>query len=108
MKKFQEDAIKAFLARMHDTMLAKGNDYAGDDTLANFKEANDVGLSTPMSIYVRLSDKYLRLKRFMKTGNFAVEDEKVEDTLLDLANYAVLMALAVQEDTKDNKDEMTQ
>lgn len=45
----------------------------------------------PESICVRLGDKYNRLKSLMRPGYVAqVPDEKIEDTLLDLANYAIM------------------
>ena len=45
----------------------------------------------PESICVRLGDKYNRLKSLLRPGYVAkVADEKVEDTLLDLANYAIM------------------
>jgi hypothetical protein len=39
----------------------------------------------------RMSDKFNRFKSLMRCGSTArVEDEKIEDTLLDLASYAIM------------------
>lgn len=39
----------------------------------------------------RMSDKFNRFKSLMRSGSTArVEDEKIEDTLLDLASYAIM------------------
>ena len=93
----QKQQIEHMLELMRNTMINKGHDYAGLDTLANFKEVNRIGIDTPRSIFVRLSDKYMRLTRFLNTDELKVTDEQIEDTLLDLANYAVLMSVAFKE-----------
>lgn len=39
----------------------------------------------------RMSDKFNRFKSLMRCGSSAqVEDEKIEDTLMDLAAYAIM------------------
>lgn len=39
----------------------------------------------------RMSDKFNRFKSLMRNGSTGrVEDEKIEDTLLDLASYAIM------------------
>jgi hypothetical protein len=41
----------------------------------------------------RMSDKFNRFKTLIRCGSTArVEDEKIEDTLLDLAAYAIMTA----------------
>jgi hypothetical protein len=71
----------------------KGHDYSGDeDALANFRRHGLKG------IVVRLGDKYERLNSLVwKSRDARVAGEKVEDTLIDLVNYA-LLALLVKED----------
>ena len=44
----------------------------------------------PDSILIRLYDKFSRLERLIGGRKAKVEDESIEDTLLDLANYALL------------------
>jgi hypothetical protein len=39
-----------------------------------------------------MSDKFARITTFVNKGVLKVKDESVEDTLLDLANYCILMA----------------
>ena len=43
-----------------------------------------------VSALVRLSDKLNRLNSLYRSGNIQVKDESIGDTLLDLANYAVM------------------
>lgn len=44
----------------------------------------------PDSILIRLYDKFSRLERLIGGRKAKVEDESIEDTLLDLANYALM------------------
>lgn len=43
-----------------------------------------------LTALLRLSDKMERLENIYERGEIQVKDESVEDTLLDLANYAVM------------------
>lgn len=61
---------------------AKNRDYG--DSFKKTRERWDVAL------LVRLSDKYERLCTLVETGTAEVVDEKIEDTLKDLANYCIM------------------
>lgn len=67
-----------------DTQKRKNADYGNsfDQTLDEF------GL---VASATRMSDKFNRFKSLMRCGSSArVEDEKIEDTLMDLAAYAIM------------------
>ena len=67
-----------------DTQKRKNVDYGSsfDQTLDEF------GL---VASATRMSDKFNRFKSLMRCGSAAqVEDEKIEDTLMDLAAYAIM------------------
>ena len=84
---------RVFEERCLPLLQAKGHDYSGlEDALANFRRHGLRG------IVVRLGDKYERLNSLVwKSRDAKVAGEKVEDTLIDLVNYA-LLALLVKED----------
>jgi hypothetical protein len=84
------------LKRMH---LAKSADYGSEtDPLANIRNgAKFVCIEPWRAAMVRLSDKVTRLETFNRTGK--LRHEGVEDTLLDLASYALLSLLLFREDT---------
>lgn len=44
----------------------------------------------------RISDKFNRIENLILNQNKKVEDEKVEDTLIDLANYAMMTVLWIK------------
>lgn len=60
----------------------KNHDY-GDSFAKSFKE---YGMAMPC---IRLEDKLNRLKALTKE-NARVSDESIEDTIMDLANYAIM------------------
>lgn len=82
-------------ALMVETMKKKNHDYAGvgGDPFANFTKVELLGIArTEQGFLTRMLDKYMRINSFVQIGNLKVKSESVEDTLLDLATYAVLFA----------------
>ena len=57
------------------------------------KSFDEFGL---VSAAIRLQDKLNRIKSFAKTGSLLVTDESAEDSLIDLANYALKTIIAIR------------
>lgn len=51
-----------------------------------------------------MTDKLSRLSTFTESGNLQVKDESVMDTLLDVVNYAVLLAAFLDSERRDEAD----
>jgi hypothetical protein len=84
--------IETLFAKALDLVGRKNADYGNpNDPFANFKEAELVGSTVEQGILVRMSDKLRRASNLMNRE--AVVDESVEDTLIDLANYAFILAV---------------
>ena len=80
-----------------EVMTAKNHDYAHDnDVFRNFRRYGTLG------VLVRLSDKLARLDSFEENKKFAVADEKLQDTIVDIINYAVIYLAMKQEDKNSN------
>ena len=45
---------------------------------------------------IRLGDKFNRFKTLSRGGDQKVNDESIRDTLIDLANYAIMMVLEME------------
>jgi hypothetical protein len=89
--KFHEDCCQKLVA----ITKAKNADYTGigDDPFANFCRVEALGIaSTEQGFLTRMLDKFCRLISFAQKGVLEVKDESVEDSLLDLANYSILLA----------------
>lgn len=82
-------------AKMVAVTKAKNADYTGTsgDPFANFSRVESIGIcSTEQGFLTRMFDKFSRITSFVQKGVLQVKDESVEDTLIDLANYCILMA----------------
>lgn len=78
-----KDCFNEILEEMKEVHRKKNADYGN-----NFhKRYERWGFLTAL---LRLSDKMERLENIYEKGEIEVKDESVEDTLLDLANYAVM------------------
>ena len=47
-------------------------------------------------VRIRLGDKFNRLKALTRGGEQKVTDESIRDTLIDLANYAIMTVLEME------------
>jgi len=64
----------------------KNSDYSSkDDALENLDICGEIGLIS------RMGDKVMRAKHIIERKSSKVKDEKLKDTLMDLANYANLL-----------------
>lgn len=52
---------------------------------------------------IRLSDKLNRFKVLSRTGDAAVKDESMRDTLIDLANYAILTVMEIDREREEKE-----
>jgi len=86
---------KTVVAKMNDIVRAKNQDYSGGgdcDAFNNFTMVEKKGTcSTEAGFLVRMEDKMMRINNLIKNGSAAVKDESIRDTLMDLANYSILM-----------------
>ena len=83
--------IDIIASNLAETLKRKNADYGNNVD----KNIDEWGLS---SLAIRLDDKLSRFKNLIKEGNTRqVSDEVIEDTLLDLAGYAILGYRKIQE-----------
>jgi len=81
--------------KMVEITAKKNADYTGEsgNAFSNFSGIEAIGVtSTEIGFLTRMFDKYARITTFVKKGVLLVADESIEDTLLDLANYCILLA----------------
>lgn len=74
----------------------KNKDY-GDSFTEMYREW---GPMYPMS---RMQEKLRRAIQLMRSGEAQIPEEKVTDTLLDLANYALMTIMELKEDNGESK-----
>jgi hypothetical protein len=90
--------FRQLLADMQKMTDRKNHDYAGpDDPLANLRKHGEYG------VVVRMGDKVMRLEQFFQPGSkrkLKVKDEKITDTCIDLAVYALLCLILSEENSR--------
>lgn len=94
---------------MKSVSIAKNSDYASNDNpFENFIMCEQLGIaSTLQGFLTRMLDKIARINTFAKRGSLVVKTESVQDSLLDLANYCILMAAYIKSETdKDFLDNL--
>lgn len=83
---------------MHNLYVKKNKDY-GDSFHISFIEE---GMAMPR---IRLGDKFNRFKTLSRGNEANVKDESIRDTLIDLANYALMTIMEI-DNTIENKNEL--
>lgn len=92
-KEEQEDFFDEYVKRMRDVLLNKGDDYANRDRLSNFKLAGLIaGGNAKINCLNLIATKVARLGVLLNS-NDEPKNESVSDSIMDLANYALLLAM---------------
>lgn len=76
---------------LNETYASKNSDY-GDSFGITY---NKLGI---ISAVTRITDKYNRLVSLATKKDYLVKDESISDTLLDLANYAIMTYMEIEND----------
>ena len=90
------ERFKQLTGEMAALYARKNRDY-GDSFTEMYK---DWGPMYPLS---RMQEKLRRAIQLMRSGEAQVKEEKVTDTLLDLANYALMTILEIKEGNGESK-----
>lgn len=96
----QTESFNRFTSKMFEKLLSKGDDYSNADRLSNFKISAAVINSTPeLTALTLIATKVARLGTLL-TSQEEAKNESIEDSILDLANYAVLLNMILEDKLK--------
>lgn len=87
------------ITEMLEIAKKKSHDYSSfsDSVFANFEVVGLCGIaSVEQGFLTRMMDKISRINSFVKQGILLVDDEKIDDTLLDLASYSLLLSAYIK------------
>lgn len=86
----------SLLEQMASLHRRKAADYGSDeDPLANIRASEEIGVPAWKGAWLRAKDKVKRIDRFCVKGE--LKNEGVEDSLMDLAAYALLALVLYRE-----------
>jgi hypothetical protein len=92
----QKQHINNFFRRQKEILTSKGNDYANEDRLSNFKLAGTICQLIPEQNCLSLmATKVARLGVLIKGQ--PPSNESVRDSIIDLANYCVLLDQLIED-----------
>tara|TARA_B100001287_G_scaffold261627_1_gene250840 strand:+ start:371 stop:691 length:321 start_codon:yes stop_codon:yes gene_type:complete len=100
----QSERFYELLEEMKRTHNAKRHDYANTkDVFANFRTCELAGIPAWKGCCVRIGDKFSRIMGFAKKEKLEVKDESIKDTLIDMANYALIALILYEESERGEK-----
>lgn len=91
----ESSRFRIIVANMAKTYADKQSDYGNSFNISVRK----YGL---ISALTRISDKFNRIENLILNGGQKVKDETLKDTLLDLASYAVMTVMAIENNDFEN------
>lgn len=94
----QKDYFIDYINKMKDTRKAKNADYGNSFN----KSIDKFGY---VSAFSRIEDKLSRAMNLIEVGKAEVEDEAIEDSLIDAANYLIMTADDIKQ-RKNKKDKL--
>lgn len=102
---FNDKTALDILDNMQKVYEAKDNDYSATGLpMGNLRKCEDADIDAWRGCLVRIGDKMSRLENFLKEKQYLVISEKAEDTVIDLANYAILMSCLIEEAKKPHSN----
>lgn len=85
------------MADLHEKKSAGYSGQANQDAWSNFRGSEKFGVEDWKGSLIRLSDKYARICSLVKDPSNEKVGEKLEDTLMDLASYALITICLMEE-----------
>ena len=84
---------KQICKNLNEIYASKNSDY-GDSFGITYDKLGIISAVT------RITDKYNRLVELATKKDYLVKDETISDTLLDMANYAIMTYMEIQYDSE--------
>ena len=94
--------IKRVFDELWDLHKAKDADYAGNEPLSNFQICEQFGIPAWKGAAIRMADKWSRFISLMRKDGSEVKGKTIDDTLKDLAVYAVIVKVLREEAERED------
>ena len=93
---FARDKFKDIL----ELLESKGDDYANEDRLSNFKES--ACLLNTTAFKVCLNQIAIKISRIVNLIDREARNESMDDSLQDLITYSLILSMIYQDEAADN------
>ncbi|HMT01707.1 MAG TPA: hypothetical protein PKD00_00115 [Burkholderiales bacterium] len=90
----QEEYLETLITKLKTILLSKRNDYAFEtDALSNFKVVGNIcGIKPEIACLTLIATKVARLSSLL-SENKLPNNESIDDSILDLINYGILLSM---------------
>jgi hypothetical protein len=103
----QEKYFQSVVESMKNILLKKGDDYANADRLSNFKLAGQIcGFTPEQNCLSLIATKVARLGVLLNSDK-KPNNESIQDSVLDLANYSILLSMILNEKKHEHERNTT-
>jgi len=104
-KQEQEIYFNDTVQKMKSVLVSKASDYSTNiDVLSNFKLAGNIcGISPELNCLSLIATKVARLGVLLNSNN-KPNNESIQDSILDLSNYALLLGMLLEEKNSEWKN----
>lgn len=95
------ERFKELIEEMQSIQKKKNAGYAGKgnpDPWANFRMSQIFEVSASVGALIRMSDKFIRISNLIKNPSNEQVNESLKDTLMDLANYCLIVICLLEEE----------
>lgn len=97
------------LEEMNQLHLKKGRDYGTNrDPFTNVRNSEAFGLPAWVGAMLRAQDKMVRIQKaarqVLSGEELSMANEGLEDSLIDLANYAVIGLVLLRQDSEGDRE----
>jgi hypothetical protein len=104
----QKDVFEKMIENERNLLISKGAEYAGDqDCLANFKDADIVGMNPKQKLWVYLSKHMSSIASYIRHGK-EFSNEPIEGRIADARNYLALLYMLIHEEKTTSPDKACQ
>lgn len=90
-KKEYRAMVRTVLDEIIKLVESKNSDYShGDDPFANFRISEQVGVDPLVGLWIRMEDKFQRVRAYLNRGDLKVAGEGIDDAFRDIIGYSLL------------------
>lgn len=101
----QKQEFDATVSELSELLFSKGKEYASDrDALANFKSANDLGVTPQQKLFIFLDKHLSSIKSYIKNNGVTFSNEPIEGRINDAINYLFLLRCLIKESKGDESN----
>lgn len=103
MKKIGHPKFYKLLSELAELHEKKTNNYSGGIPLQDLRKSKKLGIEPWIGILLRITHKFGRLEQIVKGRKIMCRDEKIRDTLMDIASSSLIAIILYEEEKREKR-----